>query len=48
LKDADYKALKRHVIDDTGIIEVAAMSDFVMNAITIAEARQVEIDAWAQ
>jgi hypothetical protein len=44
--DADYNILKRHGIDDTGIIEIVAMSGFAMNAITIADALKLDVDKW--
>jgi uncharacterized peroxidase-related enzyme len=47
IDDADYKILKRHGIDDAGIIEIVAMSGFAMNAITIADALKLDVDKWA-
>jgi len=44
--DADYNILKRHGIDDAGIIEIVAMSGFAMNAITIADALKLDVDKW--
>jgi uncharacterized peroxidase-related enzyme len=47
IDDADYKILKRHGIDEAGMIEIVAMSGFAVNAITIADALKLDVDKWA-
>jgi len=45
--DADYDILRRHGVDDAGIIEIVAMSGFAVNAITIADALKLDVDKWS-